>query len=554
MCILKYYAILNEKGSLTPEEKKKLDDCKKDLNELIDSIKNKKPPPPKELVDALDKIKKDLEDIGEDVKKKVTDDKIEDTKKDLDNEITKVTEQHEEYAEIFEEIRAKKICILEIKAKINAKGIGSLTSEELEKFKQCQDDLKKLIDTIKDKKPPAPPAVLDVIKKIEDGLKDVEDSLKDEDKQKKVEEITKELNDTISNLKKKHPEHADILDQIEAKKKCILDFYAKKLSQGVGALTAADMKMFKQCQEDLKNLVEDLKNKKPPPPQELIDAVDDLVNKVKELDDKDAGKNEKINEIQEKIKCIKTLQDKIMKNGLSSLTNEETERLEKCKEDKKKLIDDLNKDPNVDEETKDQLNKIVDIVDEKDNLIQDKLDVDKILQFIKDLEDNMISLKPLLDENQATTQKVSLDSIIKILDTIANKKIEDVPLITLFQLETQIATSINAIDEVQKKTSSLPLKSLLKKKKKLLQEILQFIEENIFRRKEVYKDSLFDDLKDQTSNPEFKVFALLLLAQQSSLNKINLLLFVILYHRGYKRIMIICINAGCQPKFDENTR
>ena len=65
-------------------------------------------------------------------------------------------------------------------------------------------------------------------------------------------------------------------------------------------------------------------------------------------------------------------------------------------------------------------------------------------------------------------------------------------------------------------------------KKKLLEEILQFIEENIFRRKEVYKDSLFNDLKDQTSNTESKVFALLLAAQQSCFKKINLMSYCII--------------------------
>ena len=373
------------------------------------------------LIKLIIEIKKQMENDGDEDPMKPSN--------DLADEIEKLTNSD---LNIFDEETKKKLKdILDAHKKIEElmkKGKDKLTEDEIKEIIRLSGIIKNNVDSINSEKK-LPTAIHDMLKEFGDLAED------------RIEEMNKLLNDRKKeNLDNAVQELKDIYDgpdeeiinQIEEKKKCIMDFYAQINEIGIEALTTEELNELKKCQEDLNNLIDSLKKKKPPPSQDVLDALDKIKDAMDKIDDSIKDKKniqeiedrrEVTNEISKEPtdglgrECIAALQivqiklpiynkfiENILINGIDSSSPEDINKIKELHSQIDRSVNVLtSKQCKISPGLRDALEKVKEYLDKNEKLINNKQAGEKIKQ--KDEEVNNI-IDNLGKDDKNTTAKI----------------------------------------------------------------------------------------------------------------------------------------------------
>ena len=212
------------------------------------------------------------------------------------------------------------------------------------------------------------------------------------------------------------------------------------------------------------------------------------------------------------IEIVTKLQEKIAKDGIESLTNKELTELADKQEVVKTLIETLKEDPKVDTKSKDKLDAIIEATEKASDSIKNKVELDKISRLIKDLNNNINGLKAL-DENK-DNEKVNklkdyVNVLVDVLSLLMNKGLDAIHLTELSKLESNTKDALAANVALQHDPKcSLATKTLLKKLKDTIDEILPFANKLLLSHIKEEFDDILEDIEDisrMNDDPNLKV-------------------------------------------------
>ena len=425
--------------------------------------------------------------------------------------------------------------------KMNDLGSQAFSESELDNCENVPERLEKILSQ-QHKNKNLSPEIKDLLPKIKDALKDLskrfEDQLIASDIEERIDLLDALTDDAKEGIKKeKELDNIIATETILASLPFCNDMIENILKNGIDSLSPEDLQKLRETHDVIEASLNKLLNNKnlSPSMKDLLEKtkknlikdkesisqklsecqikrkkeqVDDLIKEIE-----DGVPEEKIKELKVNIEIVMKLQEKIAKDGIKSLTNKELTELAEKQEVVKTLIETLKEDPKVDTKSKDKLDAIIEATEKASDSIKNKVELDKISRLIKDLNNNINGLKAL-DENK-DNEKVNklkdyVNLLVDVLSLLMNKGLDAIHLTELSKLESNTKDALAANVALQHDPKcSLATKTLLKKLKDTIDEILPFTNKLLLSHIKEEFDDILEDIEDisrMNDDPNLKVF------------------------------------------------
>ena len=400
----------------------------------------------------------------------------------------------------------KKFSVFEYMKVVNDLGIDGLSDDDLKDLKDSKDKLLEYIEEAL-KKDSLPDEIEEKLKLMKESLKSIENKVDSQEYANKIEDRINLL-EKLSTYPKDDldKESVIILETIVTNLPFVNEMIENILKNGIGAINPDAIKKLKEIYSQIESGVKVLLSMEPLDPKlkEILEQLKDNVVEDKTLISQKIGENdvkeihEKTNEqlktlekempgedldiLKEKIKEKQDLQNKIAKEGIESLTNEELTKLEEAKKEITKIVKKISEDPNSSENIKTILTEIESSIDDVDEAIEEKMDADKLEKFIlqcKEVYEGLNNLENVKESLQSkiTKLKAQLKDFIKFLSTIHNEGFEKLDLTHMKKLEDEAEALIDLSKDLQiSEGSTLIIKTLLKKLQTMIEDTIKFTE------------------------------------------------------------------------------
>ena len=490
------------KDLLTDDDIEKLKEAAGILKSNIDNIlsEGKLTQSTTELLEKLSENVKDLlDEIIKDSDSTLTN-KIEDLFSEIDIIATG------EVKELIEDMEPELDKVFEYMKVVNDLGIDGLSDDDLKDLKDSKDKLLEYIEEAL-KKDSLPDEIEEKLKLMKESLKSIENKVDSQEYANKIEDRINLL-EKLSTYPKDDldKESVIILETIVTNLPFVNEMIENILKNGIGAINPDEIKKLKEIYSQIESGVKVLLSMEPLDPKlkEILEQLKDNVVEDKTLISQKIGENdvkeihEKTNEqlktlekempgedldiLKEKIKEKQDLQNKIAKEGIESLTNEELTKLEEAKKEITKIVKKISEDPNSSENIKTILTEIESSIDDVDEAIEEKMDADKLEKFIlqcKEVYEGLNNLENVKESLQSkiTKLKAQLKDFIKFLSTIHNEGFEKLDLTHMKKLEDEAEALIDLSKDLQiSEGSTLIIKTLLKKLQTMIEDTIKFTE------------------------------------------------------------------------------
>ena len=410
--------------------------------------------------------------------KEFTEKQLDDALKEKDKRLTHMLENlFEELNSIYEgpdqkmidDLETEEMEILDTFLKISDIGTESMSSKDVSRLKILKDKVNEILKSLlSDGKIVV--NVKKVLKKIEDLIGEINERFDNLLSSKEIDERNEIIEQLTGDSQDLDKQGVIALDTIKEKLPLCNELIGKILSNGIESLTPDSLKLLRETQYFISSSLKILKNK------DLNQSIKDSLKKIEDiiLKDKDLilqkeheneyeQKKDKIfnildalkkDELKEDVKflshhlrIITDLQEKITSNGHESLTDQEMSSLENSKKALKFKLEEIMKNPELDEISKEKIEKIGNLIEKANDSILNKMDIDKIDEIAHNLGLKFQVLKNFTNPNLKTLDQF-LIKFKKFLDNLKFVKTADLEMLELRQLLIIESLAENLTDSV----------------------------------------------------------------------------------------------------------
>ena len=410
--------------------------------------------------------------------KEFTEKQLDDALKEKDKRLTHMLENlFEELNSIYEgpdqkmidDLETEEMEILDTFLKISDIGTESMSSKDVSRLKILKDKVNEILKSLlSDGKIVV--NVKKVLKKIEDLIGEINERFDNLLSSKEIDERNEIIEQLTGDSQDLDKQGVIALDTIIEKLPLCNELIGKILSNGIESLTPDSLKLLRETQYFISSSLKILKNK------DLNQSIKDSLKKIEDiiLKDKDLilqkeheneyeQKKDKIfdildalkkDELKEDVKflsyhlrIITDLQEKITSNGHESLTDQEMSSLENSKKALKFKLEEIMKNPELDEISKEKIENIGNLIEKANDSILNKMDIDKIDEIANNLGLKFQVLKNFTNPNLKTLDQF-LIKFKKFLDNLKFVKTTDLEMLELRQLLIIESLAENLTDSV----------------------------------------------------------------------------------------------------------